>query len=81
MVQEYITTFKKLIQAREMIMQLVAYQIIHTSKNTTIIDLKVIQQINLTENLERAGNTEMFFIIKEVKKNVLKLSQGTVKIL
>lgn len=62
-------------------MQLVAYQIIHTSKNTTIIDLKVIQQINLTENLERAGNTEMFFIIKEFKKNVLKLSQGTVKIL
>ena len=81
MVQEYITTFKKLIQVREMIMQLVAYQIIHTSKNTTIIDLKAIQQINLTENLERAGNTEMFFIIKEVKKNVLKLSQGTVKIL
>ena len=81
MVQEYITTFKKLIQVREMIMQLVAYQIIHTSKNTTIIDLKVIQQINLAENLERAGNTEMFFIIKEVKKNVLKLSQGTVKIL
>ena len=41
-------------------------------KNTSIIDLKVIQQINLTENLERVRNTETFFIIKEVKKNVLK---------
>ena len=25
-------------------------------------DLKSIQQINFTENLERAGNTTMFFI-------------------
>ena len=44
----------------------------YLKKNTSIIDLKVIQQINLTENLERVRNTETFFIIKEVKKNVLK---------
>ena len=44
-------------------------------------DPKAIQQINFTENLDRAGNTTMFFIIEKAKKTVLDFSQGTVKVL
>ena len=32
-------------------------------------------------NLDRAGNTKMFFIIEEAKETVLEFSQGTVKVL
>ena len=42
---------------------------------------RAIQQINLTANLDRAGNTTMFFIIEEVKETVFEFSQGTVKVL
>ena len=35
-------------------------------------DPKAIQQINFTANLDRAGNTTMFFIIEEAKETVLK---------
>ena len=31
-------------------------------------------------NLDRAGNTTMFFIFKEAKETVLDFSQGTVKV-
>ena len=44
-------------------------------------DPKAIQQINFTANLDRAGNTTMFFIIEEAKETVLDFSQGTVKVL
>ena len=44
-------------------------------------DPRAIQQINFTENLDRARNTTMFFIIDEVKETVLYFSQGTVKVL
>ena len=44
-------------------------------------DPTAIQQINFTANLDRAGNTTMFFIIEEVKEIVLDFSQGTVKVL
>ena len=44
-------------------------------------DPRAIQQINFTENLDRTGNTTMFFIIEEVKETVLDFSQGTVKFL
>ena len=44
-------------------------------------DTKAIQQINFTANLDRAGNTTMFFIIEEAKETVLDFSQGTVKVL
>ena len=40
-----------------------------------------IYQINFTANLDRAGNTAMFFIIEEEKETVLDFSQGTVKVL
>ena len=44
-------------------------------------DPKAIQQINFTANLDRAGNTTMFFIIEEAKETVLDFSQETVKVL
>ena len=44
-------------------------------------DPKAIQEINFTANLDREGNTTMFFIIEETKETVLDFSQGTVKVL
>ena len=44
-------------------------------------DPKAKQQINFTENLERDGNTQIFFIIEEAKETVLDFSNGTVKVL
>ena len=44
-------------------------------------DLREIQQINFTANLNIAGNTTMFFIIEEAKETVLDFLQGTVKVL
>ena len=44
-------------------------------------DPKVIEKINFTENLDRAGNTTMLFIIEGEKETVLDFSQGTVKVL
>ena len=44
-------------------------------------DPRVIQQINFTANLDKNGNTTMFFIIEEAKETALDSSQGTVKIL
>ena len=42
-------------------------------------DPRVIQQINFTANLDKTGNTTMFFIIEEAKETALDFSQGTVK--
>ena len=44
-------------------------------------DPRAIQHINFTANLDRDGNTTMFFIIDEAKGTVLDFSQGTVKVL
>ena len=44
-------------------------------------DPTAIQQINFTANLDKAGNTTMFFIIEEAKETVFEFSQGTVKVL
>ena len=44
-------------------------------------DPRAIQQINFMANLDRAGNTTMFFIIEEAKETVLDFSQGTVRVL
>ena len=55
---------------------------IDLSKQETIdVDPKAIQQIDFTGNLERDGNTQMFFIIEEAKETVLDFSKGTVKVL
>ena len=44
-------------------------------------DPRAIQQINFTVDLDKDGNTTMFFIIEEVNETVLDFSQGTVKVL
>ena len=44
-------------------------------------DPRAIQQINFTVNLDRAGNTTMFFIIEEATETVFDFSQRTVKVL
>ena len=44
-------------------------------------DPRAIQQIDFTANLDREGNTTMFFIIKKAKEIVVEFSQGTVKVL
>ena len=41
-------------------------------------DPRAIQQINFTANLDREGNTTMFFIIEKAKGTVFEFSQGTV---
>ena len=86
-------TLRKLLQVKKMTTQLVACLIIRTSKKSILfvidlskqqaldVDLKAIQQINFTGNIDREGNTSMFFTIKEIKETVLDFSQGTVKAL
>ena len=44
-------------------------------------DPRAIQQTNFTANLDRAGNTTIFFIIEEAKETIFEYSQGTVKVL
>ena len=44
-------------------------------------DPRAIQQINFTANLDRAGNTRVYFILEEAKEAILDFSQGTVKVL
>ena len=45
------------------------------------VDPRAVQQINFTANLDRGGNTTMFFIIEEAKETIFEFSQGTVKVL
>ena len=44
-------------------------------------DPRAVQQINFTANLDRAGNTRVYFILEEAKETVLDFSQETVKVL
>ena len=44
-------------------------------------DPRTIQQIGFTANLNRAGNTTMFFSIEQEKETMLDFSQATVKVL
>ena len=44
-------------------------------------DPRAIQQINFTANLDRAGNTWVYFILEEAKETILDFSQRTVKVL
>ena len=50
-------------------------------QQTLDADPRAIQQINFTENLNRAGNTRIYFILEEAKETILDFSQGTVKVL
>ena len=55
--------------------------IVDLSKQQTLdADPRAIQQINFTANLDRAGNTRVYFILEEAKKTILDFSQGTVKV-
>ena len=42
---------------------------------------KSIQQINSTANLNRAGNTRIYFILDEAKETMLDFLQENVKVL
>ena len=44
-------------------------------------DPGAIQQINFKADLDRAGNTRVYFILEEAKETILDFSQGTVKVL
>ena len=44
-------------------------------------DLREIQQIDFTANLDRAVNTTMFFILQEAEETALDFSQRFVKFL
>ena len=44
-------------------------------------DPKAIQQINFTANLDRAGNTGLYFILEEAKEIIFEFLQGNVKVL
>ena len=44
-------------------------------------DPRAIQQINFTANLDRAGNTRIYFFLEEGKETILDFSQGTIKVL
>ena len=40
---------------------------------------RAIQQINFTANLDRVGNTRIYFILEEARETVLDFPQGTEK--
>ena len=44
-------------------------------------DPKAIQQMFVTGNLKRVRNTQMFFILTEVKETIMVITQGTMKVL
>ena len=44
-------------------------------------DPRAIQQISFTANLDRVGNTSVYFIFEEAKETILHFSQGTAKVL
>ena len=55
---------------------------VHLRKKQKLdVDVKEIQQINFTGNLNRAEGSPMFFINEEGKETVLDFSKGTVKVL
>ena len=43
-------------------------------------DPRAIQQISFTANLDKDGNTAMFFIVEKAKETVLDFSQGTLTV-
>ena len=52
-----------------------------SKKQVLDADPRAIQQINFTANLDRAGNTRVYFILEEAKETILDFSQGTVTVL
>ena len=55
---------------------------IDLSKQKTLdADLRTIQQINFTGNLDCAAGAFVFFILQEAKETILDFSEGTVRVL
>ena len=55
---------------------------IDLSKQQTLdADPKSRQKINFSANLDRDGNTTIFFIAEEAEETILDFSLGTVKVL
>ena len=52
-----------------------------SKKQAVDADPRAIQEINFTANLDRAGNTRIYFILEEAKETFLNFAQGTVKVL
>ena len=52
-----------------------------SKQNELDVDPRAIQQINFTVNLDRAGNTTIFFITEEATETSFEFSQGNVKVL
>ena len=52
-----------------------------SKKQAVDADPRAIQEINFTANLDRAGNTRIYFILEEAKETLLNFAQGTVKVL
>ena len=44
-------------------------------------DPRASQQVNFTANLDRRGNTRIYFILEEAKETILNFSQRTAKVL
>ena len=44
-------------------------------------DPKAIQQINFTANVDKEGNTRLYFILDKAKETIFEFLQGTVKVL
>ena len=44
-------------------------------------DLRAIQQINFTSNLDSAGDTRVYFILEKSKETKLNFAQGSLKML
>ena len=44
-------------------------------------DPRANQQMNFTENLDKAGNTRIYFLLEEAKEIIPDFTQGTVKVL
>ena len=51
------------------------------SKQVLDADPRAIQQINFAANLDRAGNTRIYFVLEEARETILDFSQGAVKVL
>ena len=84
-------TLEKLLQVKEIYGCLLDYQYVKDYYKMIAVDLikqkvldadpRAIQQINFTANLDRAGNTRIYFILEETKETIFDFSQGTVKVL
>ena len=52
-----------------------------TKQEALDADPRAIQKINFTANLDRVGNTRVYFVIEEANKTILDFSQVVVKVL